>query len=109
RRLDLLEAARVEEVADRTDELGAQPEALARRVVRQEIEIALAVADLGVGDAGPLVGERTKRFREDHALGGVDRLLTGLRRPDDALHTEEVAEVEAVVEQTEIRLRQRRQ
>src|SRR5438477_8308530 len=49
-------------------------EAVARRVVRQEVEVALAVRDLRVGDSGPLVGQGPQRLREDDGARRVERL-----------------------------------
>ena len=56
RRLDLDEAALVQEPADGGDDAGALDEDLARVVVDDEVEVALAVAGLDVGEAVELLG-----------------------------------------------------
>ena len=57
RRLDLDESTVFEEAADFADDRDAFLENLERLAVRDEIEVALAVFDLGVLDAVPFVGK----------------------------------------------------
>ena len=57
RRLDFDESAVLEEPADFADDRDAFLENLERLAVRDEIEVALAVFDLGVLDAVPFVGK----------------------------------------------------
>ncbi len=64
RRLDLDEAARVEEAADGGDDPRALEEHLARVVVGDQVEVALAVARLDVGEAVVLLGQRAQRLAE---------------------------------------------
>ena len=64
RRLDLDEAALVQEAADRGDDARALDEHLARVVVDDEVEVALAVARLDVGEAVVLLGHRAQRLAE---------------------------------------------
>ena len=65
RRLDLDEAARVEEAPDEGDELRADLERPPRLRRDDEVDVALAVPALDVRQAVPLVGERPKRLREE--------------------------------------------
>ena len=65
RRLDLEIAARRQELADRRDDPAARLEHAPRVGVDDQIEVALAVADLDVGQAVPLLGQRQQALREE--------------------------------------------
>ena len=69
RRLDLHEAAVVEELADLADDLAALEEDFLHLRVGHQIEVALAVADLGVGQPVPLLRRRTQRLGQDDEGG----------------------------------------
>ena len=56
RRLDLEEAALVEPAPDGADDLGAEDEELARLRVREQVDLAVAVAGLDVLEAVVLLG-----------------------------------------------------
>ena len=60
-RLDLDEAAIVEEVADGADDVRALDEDLRDLVVDDEVEVAAAVARLDVGEAVELLRQRPQR------------------------------------------------
>ncbi len=94
RRFQLDVAALVHVVADRRQHLGAQLEDLARALVRHQVELALAVAGLGVGDAVEEVGRVAQRLGEQHALAHLDRELAALGHVEVALDADDVADVE---------------
>ena len=100
-RLDLHVAARVEEVAKLPDDLAAQEHDALHVVVGHEVEVALAVAGLGVGQAVPLVRRRAQGFGEDGEGLGLHGDFAGARGEEGALDAHEVAEVE-VAEDAEL-------
>jgi len=61
-RLDLKEAALIEEIADRLNQLGTHAEGLARGLVHDQIEITLAIAALGIGEPMPFLRQWPQRF-----------------------------------------------
>ena len=91
RRLDLEEAARVEEAPDRAHDRGALAEDLAHVGVHHQVDVALAVADLDVLQAVPLLGQRARRLGQDDRLVGQDRQLAGAREHGAADRAHEVA------------------
>jgi hypothetical protein len=94
RRLDLDEAALVEPPAHRGDHLGAHDEQLARLLVGDEVELAVAVAQLDVLEPVALLGRRAQRLREHAEVLEAQRQLAAARAQDRALGTDQVAEVE---------------
>ena len=64
-RLDFEEAALVEEAADVGDEAGAGAEGVAHFFVGDEVEVTLAVAGLGVGEAVIFLGEGVEGLRDE--------------------------------------------
>jgi hypothetical protein len=81
--LDLDESVLVEEAADRRDHTSTQEEELARLLVHEQVEVALAVARLLIREAVERVGERTRVARQhgelvDHERGLPRRDLAGL-------------------------------
>ena len=94
RRLDLDELPRLEEAADRGDDPRAQQQAAARLPVHDEVEVALAVHLLGVGEAVPLLGQRPQRLREERARLDADGDLAGLRPEERPPRPDDVAQVE---------------
>src|SRR6185437_7365831 len=95
RRLDLDEAETVEHRAQVAERARAGEEDLPRALVRPQLDLALAVAELGVLEAVPLVAEADPRRRQQHPLGDEDGELAAARPYDLALGTDPVAEVEA--------------
>ena len=75
RRLDLDEALAVEVGANRADDARAQHERLARLLVDEQVEVALAVAQLDVGEAVERVGKRLGVAREHLERLGQQRRL----------------------------------
>ena len=83
RRLDFDEPAVFEPAAHERHEPAAQLERLADVVAHPQVDVTLAVPGVGVGDAVPLVGERPRRFGEQHPLVDPHRELAALRRHHD--------------------------
>ena len=106
RRLDLEIAAGVQERADRRQHPAAHLEHLARIGIDDQIEIALAVAGLDVGQAVPLLGQREEALGQELERRRPDRQLVGLGAEQAALDADEVAEVEQL-EHREVALGQR--
>jgi hypothetical protein len=65
--------------------------------------VALAVADLRIGEAVPLLGRRSDRLRVHLEAGRPDADLAGLGAPDRAFGDDDVAVVERL-RQSELRL-----
>ncbi len=93
RRLDLDEAVLVEEAPDSRHDPRPEQEELASLVVHEQVEVALPVARLLVGDAVEGVGERASILRERRELVDCERRLSPprvCRRADDAHDVPEV-------------------
>jgi hypothetical protein len=93
-RLDLDEAPLVEPAAHLADHLRPQDEQLARLLVGHQVELAVAVAQLDVGEAVMLLGRWAQRLRE-HAEVHAQRQLTAAGAQHAALCADQIAEVEA--------------
>ena len=96
RRFQLDVAALVHVLADRRQHLRAHLEDLARALVRHQVELALAVADLGVGDPVEEVGRVAQRLGEQRALAHRERQLAALGHVEVALDPDDVADVEVL-------------
>ena len=94
RRLDLDEAALVEEAPHRRDHAGARDEQLARLLVGHQVELALAEARLGVGEPVVLLGRRAQRLGQHGDVLEAQRQLAAAGAEDDAVDPDQVAEVE---------------
>ena len=94
RRLDLGEALLGQHPAGRRDHRGADREDPPRGLVEDQVEVALAVAGLGVGDAVADVGQRPQALREQLELVDPDRQLAVVGGDHRALDADPVAEVE---------------
>ena len=94
RRLDLEEAARVEPLADRGDDLRALAEQLAGLRVGDQVELAMAVAQLDVLEPVELVGRRAQALREQRPAVDPQRELAALGREDGPVGADDVAEVQ---------------
>ncbi len=93
RRLDLEETQRVEERAQVPDDRRAHPEHPPAVLVHDQIDVAATVAKLGIGDAMPLVRQRTQRLGEQHDALGAHRELARPGAEQHALGAEDVAHV----------------
>ena len=94
RRLDLEEALAVEVGAHGGDDLRPRGRQLARLVVHQQVEVALPVARLAVGDAVEGVGQRLADLRQQLDLARDQRRLAAARAPRPAGGADDVAERE---------------
>lgn len=74
-------------------ELRNAHEYLAAVVVRDQIEIALTVSLLDVGESVEFFRQGTQRFAEESELVHFDRKLAGARRERFAGHADDVAEI----------------
>jgi hypothetical protein len=95
RRLDLEIAARRHELADGGDDLAACLEHPSRLRVDDEIEIALPVADLDVGEPVPLLRQRQQALRQKMQARGPDRELVGLGSEQPSFDADPVAKIRA--------------
>ena len=98
RRLDLDEVARREEGADALDDARAHDEHLAHLRIGDQIEVALPVARLDVGQSVPLLRQRTQGFPEQADLLHLDGQLVGLGAERAAADAGEVADVHQLEE-----------
>ncbi len=95
RRLDLDEAERVEDAPQVAHGRGARKERLARALVRPQVDLPLAVAELGVLHPPPLVTETDLARGEQHPARDEHRELAAAGAHDFAVCADPVAEVEA--------------
>src|SRR6185437_10505044 len=98
RRLDFEEAALDEDAADRGDDAAAAPQGLAALLAHDEIEVALAVAQLDIGEAVEFLRQRQQRLGQHRHLAAVDRELAARRAADDALDADEIAQIQELHE-----------
>ena len=94
RRLDLDEAVFVEHAAHRGDHTAAGDGVVPRLLVDHQVEVALAVARLGVGQPVELLRQRPQRLGQQRPAGHPDGQLAAAAREHLALHSQQVAEVE---------------
>ena len=94
-RLDLDKAPLVEPAAHRADDLRPQDEQLARLLVGHQVELAVAVAQLDVGEAVVLLGRWAQRLREHAEVLHAQRQLAAAGAQHAALCADQIAEVEA--------------
>src|SRR5262249_11185876 len=106
RRLDLEIPACDHELADRRDDAAARLEHAARLRVHGKIEVALAVANLDVREAVPLLGQRQHALRQEVQARRPDGELVRLGAEEASLDADPVAEIEQPVD-PEIDLRHR--
>ena len=93
RRLDLEEAVVHHEGADRAERLAARDEALARVLVRDQVDIPLAVLLFLVAHAVERVGQRAQRLGQQAQFRDLDRQFAGLGDEQRALDAEDVAQI----------------
>ena len=106
RRLDLEIAASVEELPHRGQHAAPHLEDAPRIRVDDQVEVPLPVADLDVGQAVPLFGQRQEALRQELEPGGVNRQLVGPGPEHVAFDADEIAEVEQL-EEAEVALAER--
>ena len=94
RRLDLHVAVGLHVAANERDDLAALAEDVAHLGVHDEVNVALAVANLAVGEAVELLGQRAQGLGEHRELGRRHGELAAARAQDGAGGAEDVAQVE---------------
>ncbi len=94
RRLDLEEPGLVQDRADGAHDVAARTEHVGHGRVRDQIDVALPVAQLDVRQAVPLLRERPHRLRDETQRARRDRELAALARRERALGLDDVADVE---------------
>jgi len=94
RGLDLEIAARQQKPAQRRDDPAAPAQRLAALWVHDQVEIALAVAQLDIGQAVIFLGQRPQRLRQHCQRDGVDGQLAARRPPDPALDADQIADIQ---------------
>ncbi len=94
RRLDLEIAARDEMAAQRRDDPAAPAQGLAAFGVHDQVEIALAIAQLDIGEAVVLLGQRPQGFGQHRNRRSVDRQFAARGAADEALDPDQVADIE---------------
>jgi hypothetical protein len=103
RRLHLEKAALVEGGADRRDHAAAQYGDLPRPLVGDQVQVALARASLDIGQAVPLLGQRSKALGEQIRRSESDRELPLLGAPHRSFDAQEVPHIDLPDEVEEIR------
>ncbi|RMS44312.1 hypothetical protein ALP65_04607 [Pseudomonas aeruginosa] len=93
RGLHFEETALAEETADVGDDLGTHAEGVAGFLVDHQVDVALAVALLGVGQAMVLVRQRTQRLGQQAHAGHVDVQVALARAGQHAFGADDVAQV----------------
>ena len=94
RRFDFHESGVVKVVADRAHDVGAQCEAFAGFRIGDQIDIAAAVPQFGVGEALVLVGQRPQGFAEQGEIRHAHGQLALAGAEHLALGADDVAEIE---------------
>ena len=94
--LDLDEACSIEVAANRRDDSRPQQEVAARLLAHQQVEVALAVAHLDVGEPVEGVGKRVAVPGEELERGDEQRRLASSRLAGCSLDAHDVAEVDVV-------------
>src|ERR1051325_5377954 len=94
RRFDLEKIPLLEKAPDDADDARALLEQRLDIGVDHEIDVALAVARLDVGEAVPLLGQRPQALREQLQPGRLDRQLLRLGAEELSPDTDDVAQIE---------------
>ncbi len=93
RRLDLEEVLLDQITADGIDHAGARLEQVAGLGVHDQVDVALAIALLLIGQAMPLLRQRPQRLGQQHQALDLDAQLAGLRVEQRALRTDNVTHI----------------
>ena len=96
RRLDLHEALRVEERAQVAHDARARAEDAPAFLADDQVDVALAVAGLGVGQSVPLVRKRPERLGQEPRRLRLDGQLAGPRAHQGTLDAHDVPDVPAL-------------
>src|SRR5690606_8086363 len=93
-RLHLQEPARVEEAADGRNSAATNLEGPPRLLVGHQVQVAAALARIGVGEPVVLLRWCVQCLRQHRPRGGLDRRLASARANRCAVCTNEVAKVD---------------
>ena len=93
RRFNFHIAVRLHVTAERGKDGGALAEGVAHVFVHDEVDIALAVTGLFIGEAVELLGQRTHSLRKQRKGARSDGELAALRAHDNAFDVHDVAQV----------------
>ncbi len=93
RRLDLDVAAFVEKIPDFVDDFAALEHHVLHVGIRDQVEIALAIADFGVFEAVPFRGRRAQRLGENREAGKLDGNFAGLGGEQRAFDADKIREI----------------
>ena len=96
RRFDLQKSPCIEEGTQVAHDSRARLEHAAALFVHDEIHVAAPVAQLRIGDAVPLVGQRTQRLGEKHQALRAHRQLARLGAKQRPLGADDIAHVPAL-------------
>ena len=91
--LDLHEVTLCKEAADAGNNLRALDEDVAGSVAHDQVDVALAIAHIGVLQAVELLRQGSQRLGQQGQLFSMDRDLTGLGLEDKALDTDDIADI----------------
>ena len=94
RRLHFEKAPRFHEIADLAHNRDPLFEDGARMLVREQIEIALAVTRLDILKSVPFLGQRPQRFPQEFELVHFQRRLAGLGQKTGSFHADEIPEID---------------
>ena len=94
RRLNLDVAAFVQKIANLAHDLAALEENLFHFGIGHQVEIALAVTDLCIGQPVPFFRERAQCFREHFEVLDAESRLAGFGQEAGPFHADEIAKVE---------------
>jgi len=89
--LDLEKIPGIEEGAYRLNDPGPGNEDLLHVGIDDEIDVALTVTDLHIGQSMPFLGERTEGFREEQKGFHVQGEFFGPGPEEKSLHADEIA------------------
>ena len=106
RRFDFYKSMRFQLPAQRRDDLRARLKNLLRFGIRDQVEIALAIAQLDIFQTVEFFGQREQDFREECQLLGVNAQFSRARAKQIAFDADDVAGIENFV-QLVFRLRNR--
>jgi hypothetical protein len=95
---DLTEALAVKELTDPLDDKGAREEDFFDLRVGDQVEIALAIPNLNIGKAMPLLRKGTKRLSEKTELLNLNGQLSCLRPENFPFQSDEISDIESFKE-----------
>src|SRR3982075_3567837 len=80
--------------ADRRHHPAAPEQSVSALRVHDQVEIALAIAQLDIRETVIFLGEGAQPLRENRNIGGVDRELAARRPPNQSFDTDQITDVQ---------------